>query len=368
MKAPMPARELAPDDSMKGVYSKSSASVYVKKKASRFIPTTPERILDAPELLNDFYLNVLDWSSHNVLAVGLGQAVYLWNAATGSIDQLCETEIPGDFITSVSWAASGVHLAIGTTEKQVQIWDVDAKKQLRSFNEHISRVTALSWNGHTLTSAGRDTKINNHDVRVRDHLLSTWNYHTQEICGLRWSPDGTQLASGGNDNLVCIWDRDSSQGTPQHVFTEHTAAVKALAWSPHQRSLLATGGGTSDRHIRFWNTITGTCLNAIDTKSQVCGLIWNPHEKEILSSHGYSQNQLTLWKYPSMTPMIELTGHTARILHTALSPNGTVVCSAAGDETLRFWKVFEPLAKTNKSASQARASKFSSKLPRTDIR
>ena len=40
----------------------------------------PERILDAPELVNDYYLNLLDWSADNRLAVALGENVYLWNA------------------------------------------------------------------------------------------------------------------------------------------------------------------------------------------------------------------------------------------------------------------------------------------------
>ena len=38
----------------------------------------------------------------------------------------------------------------------------------------------------------------------------------------------------------------------------------------------------------------------IRTWVQVCALQWSRHEKEILSSHGFSQNQLCLWKYPSM--------------------------------------------------------------------
>ena len=50
--------------------------------------------------------------------------------------------------------------------------------------------------------------------------------------------------------------------------TAHQAAVKALAWCPFQSNLLASGGGTADRSIRFWNTITGAHLNAIDTHSQ----------------------------------------------------------------------------------------------------
>lgn len=45
--------------------------------------------------------------------------------------------------------------------------------------------------------------------------------------------------------------------------------AQALAWCPWQSSLLASGGGTADRNIRFWNANTGVCLSSVDTKSQV---------------------------------------------------------------------------------------------------
>lgn len=98
-----------------------------------------------------------------------------------------------------------------------------------------------------------------HDVRQRDHLISTINAHAQEVCGLKWSLDGQYLASGGNDNMLQIWQsitgRNSSQ--PVYSFNQHQAAVKALAWCPWQNNLLASGGGTADRTIRFWNISTG---------------------------------------------------------------------------------------------------------------
>lgn len=37
----------------------------------------------------------------------------------------------------------------------------------------------------------------------------------------------------------------------------------------------------------------------------------------------------------------ELSGHESRVLHLAISPNGTTIASTAPDETLRFWKVFK---------------------------
>lgn len=74
--------------------------------------------------------------------------------------------------------------------------------------------------------------------------------HKQEVCGLKWSFDEQQMASGGNDNKLLVWNLHSS--LPVRKFLSHTAAVKALAWSPHQHGLLASGGGTADRTIRFW--------------------------------------------------------------------------------------------------------------------
>jgi cell division cycle 20-like protein 1 (cofactor of APC complex) len=83
-------------------------------------------------------------------------------------------------------------------------------------------------------------------------------------------------------------------------FGQHSAAVKALGFSPHQHNILATGGGTADRCIRFWNTHTLQQIDCVDTGSQVCNLMFSKNVNEIVSTHGYSLNQIIAWKYPSM--------------------------------------------------------------------
>jgi len=123
---------------------------------------------------------------------------------------------------------------------------------------------------------------------------------------------------------------------------EHTAAVKALCWSPHERHVLTSGGGTSDRCIKFWNTLTGTCMDTVNTESQVCNVASSPHSKELVSTHGYAHNNVAVWKYPDMKLVACLRGHTQRVLYMTMSPDGKSVCTGASDETLRFWHVFEP--------------------------
>ena len=95
---------------------------------------------------------------------------------------------------------------------------------------------------------------------------------------------------------------------------------------------------------------------------QVCALQWSKHDKELVSSHGYSHNQVILWRYPSMVKVAELTGHTSRVLHMAQSPDGTTICSAAADETLRFWKVLSGGEQNKKTKAAAQSSVLSSAI------
>jgi cell division cycle 20-like protein 1 (cofactor of APC complex) len=173
---------------------------------------------------------------------------------------------------------------------------------------------ALAWNADVLSSGSRDRNILMRDLRssaVQPERRLTG--HRQEVCGLKWSPDHQHLASGGNDNRLHVWNM--SNVTPVQTYLDHVAAVKAIAWSPHQHGMLASGGGTADRCIRFWNTLTGHLLQFVDTGSQVCNLAWSKHSNELVSTHGYSQNQILIWKYPSLVQLAKLTGHSFRVLY-----------------------------------------------------
>ena len=284
-----------------------------------------------------------------------------------------------DNICSVSWMNNGTCLGIGMLDGTIELWDTNKKLQIRKMTGHGNRVCSLDWNNYILSSGSRDSKIINHDVRVRDHLLHYLVGHSQEVCALRWSPDGTLLASGGNDNQLLIWDiaycqsdgiigrtgnrlsslwdmNDEDKGVdlfPRYKFNDHQAAVKAISWCPWQKGLLCSGGGSKDKTIKFWNADIGCLLSSIDVGSQVCALLWDKHEKELISSHGYSKNQICIWKYPNMHKLAELNGHMSRVLYLTMSPDGSMIVSGAGDETLRFWKIKDGKRKENKEIGRA---------------
>ncbi|KAM6948504.1 cell division cycle protein 20 homolog [Aplochiton taeniatus] len=337
-------------NNLKILYSQVSTPASTKK--TRYISSVPDRILDAPDLRNDFYLNLIDWSSQNLLAVALHNSVYLWDATKGEIVLLTKLEREEDYVCSVSWTKEGYYLAVGTSDGKVELWDVTLKKRLRSMASHTTRIPSLSWNDYILSSGSRSGHIHHHDVRAANHHVFTLSGHSQEVCGLKWSPDGRYLASGGNDNRVYVWPGVQG-GNPLHCFSEHQGAIKALAWCPWQPSILASGGGTSDRHIRIWNVNSGSCISSLDTQSQVASLVFAPNYKELVSAHGYAHDNIVIWKYPSLSKVAELNGHEDRVLNLTLSPDGTTVATVAGDETVRLWQSFEvdPVQKKAKELS-----------------
>jgi cell division cycle 20-like protein 1 (cofactor of APC complex) len=172
-------------------YSLSPLSSYSQKllrsprKPMRKIPKVPFKVLDAPELQDDFYLNLVDWSSTNVLGVGLGTSVYLWSACTSQVTKLCDLANREDSVSSVSWSEKGNYIAVGTFKGDVQIWDAAASKLLSTLNGHTARVGALAWNHDLLCSGSRDRNVFLRDIRAPSNEGERkLTGHKQEVCFL----------------------------------------------------------------------------------------------------------------------------------------------------------------------------------------
>ena len=411
----------------------------------RKIPQEPERILDAPNLTDNFYCNPLDWGAKNILSVCLGSYSYLWNYNNLETNLLTKNKYDIEYCSS-SFMDNGVCIGLGLNNGDIELWDIEKKIKIRSLKGHNERVGALAWNGYNLYSGSKDTIIFNHDVRIKNHIVMKLSGgHNKEVCSLKWNLDFKYLASGGNDNLVCLWDvrgkfqnnnsiwdflnsqsdeenendidndNDSDNISdnisdkmeeevnendynlknsiyniinnncgflsnkintnyikknylknqeqinkykkneniiePLIIIHKHKGPVRALAWSPWQRSVLATGGGKKDNYIRFYNADTKSTIGEVNTGSQVCQILWNRYEKEIISSHGNNKNPIYIWSYPKMNKITELAGHLSRALYMAMSPDGSTMVSGASDETLRFWNINERdiVNKKNKS-------------------
>ncbi|KAF2724141.1 WD40 repeat-like protein [Polychaeton citri CBS 116435] len=173
-------------------------------------------------------------------------------------------------------------------------------------------------------------------------LLARISCHSQQICGIAWRSDGEAFATGGNDNQLFLFEtkkilnrrhehststRSRSVGNPDDIQVRNNtrrqlsssssttsaqtenkglaplaiklghqkqlwtlnAAVKAIAFAPWQPTILAAGGGSNDRCIRFFHTLTGASLATIDCHAQVTSLVFSPRRKELIATFGFAQ-------------------------------------------------------------------------------
>lgn len=98
----------------------------------------PEKILDAPNLVDNYYLNLIDWGQNNILAVALGLDLYLFNVATGVVQKLMQTDA-NDYVTSVAWFEDGRTLAVGHNNSKLQLWDATSSSKVR-INSSLSKI------------------------------------------------------------------------------------------------------------------------------------------------------------------------------------------------------------------------------------
>ena len=357
----------------KNILSKENNYESDYNKIYRKIPKTPFRVLDAPNLIDDYYLNLLDWGKENIIAVALSDEIYLWNDTKAKASLLMtytnnnsiSEDISNNIITSLSWMENGINLGIGLPDGIIQLWDINKKIKIREIFAHNNRVSCLSWNNNILSSGSKDRYIKNFDIRIKVPEISKIKKHKQEVCSLKYSIEGDLLASGGNDNMAYIWDiRNLKNNIFNFLFNEntnnpyeikpysinnlHQAAVKAMNWCPWKRHVLGTGGGSKDKSIKIYSCDCNKLIKNINTGSQVCSLIWNEKEKEIISSHGFNKNQIIIWNYEKSKKICELKGHMNRVLYMTKSLDENVICSGSGDETLRFWKINEDKKRINK--------------------
>jgi WD40 repeat protein len=115
------------------------------------------------------------------------------------------------------------------------------------------------------------------------------------VDALLFSPDGTQLVTGGSNdgNAVVLWSMPTC--VPAKTLTGHLGEVKAVAMTPDQ-SMVASGG--LDMTIRLWHAPSGGLVEVIrDHSNVVNALAIAPDGKTLVS--GSTDRSIRFWNLPS---------------------------------------------------------------------
>lgn len=243
------------------------------KPAPSPFPSTPFRVLDAPQLRDDFYCTTLAYSpTAHALAVGLGSRVYLWSEVNGAHQPPLTNHATSNYVTSLSFSSQGGGhsiLAVGRHGGQVSLWST-FEKEVRFELNHPSPVSCLAFKQSQSFPVRSESTTNTvvpagaEELAVGDDLGNIWYYaiswpsrdsssrnrgkgdanllaqvsaHSQHICGLSFSPNGRYMATGGNDNVCLLFDLWDILKRPtakprQNARTESSTSVPAARASP----------------------------------------------------------------------------------------------------------------------------------------
>ncbi len=188
---------------------------------------------------------------------------------------------------------------------------------------------AFSPDGSQIVTGGRDKLVRLWNAVSGANTLALEG-HTDWVTDVDFSPDGQWVISGSQDNSVRIWDTHTY--AQLFTLTHHQRAVTDVDFSPDGR-LIASA--SLDGQIWLGNAQTGETIAVLPNYG---GPVWGiafSHDGQTLLS---GSEDGVIWKWGLYTSSIQaLRGHTGPVTSLAFSADDAFVASASWDGTVRLW-------------------------------
>ncbi|MCJ1464737.1 hypothetical protein MMC07_003350 [Pseudocyphellaria aurata] len=246
----------------------------------------------------------------------------------GALNLMARIIVHSQQICGLAWSREGDYFATGANDNLCCLFEV--KDIFRSPEQKLSiksprrePLQTVPRNG--LPNAPRSSaKVAVESDDLHDPELD----YVQNLQG--------DIGSTDTSNALTI-----TGGQERHRWV-HSAAIKAIAFCPWQRGLVATGGGSNDRAIHFYHTFSSACLATIDVQAQVTSLIWSTSRREIAATFGYAQPEhpyrIAVFSWPSCEQVVAIPWTTdARALLAIPYPGGPNETSQQSGEGETWW-------------------------------
>jgi WD40 repeat protein len=159
--------------------------------------------------------------------------------------------------------------------------------------------------------------------------------HTDFIYSVAYSPDGTMLASGGDDNTVRLWR--SEDGRWLHTLKGHSDHVEKVVFAPDGKTLASSGW---DSTIRIWRTSDGKLLRTLKGDNRIAFDIAYSADGSVLASGG-TAGLVQLWDISNGSLIRNIRHNWAgiHIVTLAFSPDDKLLATAQRNGVVRFFNI-----------------------------
>lgn len=285
------------------------------------VPIVTDKVLDAPDVVDDPPVKLIDFNSRNTLAVALGQSVYIWDDGNSAL--LMEADSP---ITNVCWTYDGLVIS---ARGEVELWDPIMCQMIRPFPAHFGKCGASSFIGHRLSTGGTDGIIHITDIRSGETV--SYEAHNGAVSSLSWSSDGIHFASGGSDSKVVIW------GDQKKLSFDFNSTVYGISWISQNIFAAGESAESGDIFIATTNKTDEEHFR-ISSGAPISGMSYND-KWGLTISHRNKLSDWEIWAPNELKKIAEFCGHTSDIINLTGSQDGRYIATIGADETLRLWEM-----------------------------
>jgi WD40 repeat protein len=241
-----------------------------------------------------------------------------------------------DLVHALAFSADSRWLASGGFQ-EVLIWDAQTGLLRQKLTGFADRVVALDFSrdGKYLATGGgaptEDGEIKVFDVPNGDLIVDIKNGHSDTVFGVRFSNDGSKLATCSADKFVKTWDVPSGKFIKS--FEGHTHHVLDVGWKADGKTLASCG---ADNVIKVWDFDRGEQARTINAHGkQVTRLVFIGNTPQVATCSGDAT--VKYWNVDNGGNVRNFGGSNDFLYAVGVSPDGAILAAGGQESVVRLY-------------------------------
>lgn len=246
---------------------------------------------------------------------------------------------PGTKVTSSTFHAESSLLIVGFSTGVFGLWEMPSFTNVHTLSVSQEKITSVAVNptGEWLAfGASKLGQLLVWEWQSESYVLKQQG-HYFDMNTLSYSADGQQVATGGDDGKVKLWN--ASSGFCFVTFSEHSSAVTAVEFAKQGQVIFSA---SLDGTVRAFDLVRYRNFRTFTTPApvQFNSLAVDP-SGEIVCAGGTGDGfEVYMWSTQTGKLLDVLAGHEGPISALAFSPLGDRLVSASWDKTIRVWDTY----------------------------